>query len=165
MKTLYLIRHAKSSWDHPGLRDIQRPLNERGLRDAPVMARLLRARTDSPVLIVSSPAKRALTTALFFAEAFGIPDESVVRNPAIYEASLPELLQVIRALPNAAETILLFGHNPTFTDVANLFSDDFVANIPTCGIIQIDSEAPGWENFDETNSRLVWKIFPKDAEY
>lgn len=165
MKTLYLIRHAKSSWDHPGLRDIQRPLNERGLRDAPVMARILRARTDSPVLIVSSPAKRALTTALFFAEAFGIPDESVVRNPAIYEASLPELLQVIRALPNAAETILLFGHNPTFTDVANLFSEDFVANIPTCGIIQIESEALGWENFDETNSRLVWKIFPKDAEY
>ncbi len=165
MKNLYLIRHAKSSWEHPGLRDSQRPLNERGLRDGPVMANLLRQRMETPVLIVSSPAKRALTTAMFFADSFGVPEEAVVRNPAIYEASVRELLQIISVLPNAADTVFLFGHNPTFTDVANLFSAEFIPNIPTCGIVQITSEAGEWAHFDETNSRLVWKIFPKDAEY
>ena len=165
MKKLYLIRHAKSSWDQPGLRDFDRSLNERGLRDAPIMAQLLKTHIVSPVLIVSSPAKRALTTARFFAAAYAIPDEAIVRNQDIYESTPYELLQTIAALPDIADTILLFGHNPTFTEVANRFSNDFIDNLPTCGIVQINSSAEKWSELHDENSEVVWKLFPKDAEY
>jgi len=164
-KTLFLIRHAKSSWDQPGLRDFDRSLNERGLRDAPIMAQLLRTHITEPVLIVSSPAKRALTTARFFAAAFSIQEEAIVLQPNIYEATGYQLLKIISSLPDVADTILMFGHNPTFTDVANLFSDDLIANLPTCGIVQIKSTAQKWSELYDDNSEVVWKLFPKDAAY
>jgi phosphohistidine phosphatase len=163
MRTLYLIRHAKSSWDNPGLRDFSRPLNERGLREAPKMAQMLFSHGVKPDLLVSSPAKRAITTALFFAEKFGVPDEAVQRVEGIYEASERELLRIISALPDAAACICLFGHNNTLTDVANLFSDDFIENIPTCGIVRIESKAERWDGFYEGNSRVTACWFPKEV--
>lgn len=164
MRTLYLVRHAKSSWGNPGLRDHDRPLNDRGLHDAPRMARLLVEHGVQPDLLVSSPAKRALTTALFFAEAFGIADDAVERNPDIYEAFPQEILRIISQLPDAAETVLLFGHNPTFTDVANRFSeDDFLENVPTCGVVKIASSAASWKEFYEGNSKIAACYFPKEV--
>lgn len=163
MRNLYLIRHAKSSWDTPGLRDFNRPLNERGLQDAPRMAKLLAKEGVQPDLIISSPAKRALTTALFFAEAFGIPEEQVVREQDIYEASVRDLLRIISALPDAAHTVLLFGHNNTLTDVANLFTEDFIENVPTCGIVRIESASPNWPQFYEGNSEVRTCFFPKEV--
>ena len=162
MRTLFLIRHAKSSWDNPGLRDFNRPLNERGLREAPLMAQLLANRGFQPDLLVSSPAKRALTTALFFAEKFGIADEQVLREQDIYEAAPTDILQIISNLPDSAAVVCLFGHNPTFTDVANRFSDDFIDNVPTCGIVQIESEAESWKTMYEGNSRVKAHFFPKE---
>jgi len=162
MRTLFLIRHAKSSWDNPGLRDFNRPLNERGLREAPLMAQLLANRGVQPDLLVSSPAKRALTTALFFAEKFGIADEQVLREQDIYEAAPTDILQIISHLPDSAAVVCLFGHNPTFTDVANRFSDDFIDNVPTCGIVQIESEAESWKTMYEGNSRVKAHFFPKE---
>ena len=126
MRTLYLIRHAKSSWDNPGLRDFNRPLNERGQRDAPLMAALIAKMGIKPDLIVSSPARRAITTAQYFADALGIADDDIVRNQEIYEAYPQEILRLISELPEKSETVFMFGHNPTFTDVANRFSDDFI---------------------------------------
>jgi phosphohistidine phosphatase len=161
MRTLYLIRHAKSSWDNPGLRDFNRPLNERGLRDAPLMAALLAARNMRPDLLVSSPARRALHTAQFFADAFGIPDEAIVRQQDIYEAYPQDILRLISELPQHAQTVFLFGHNPTFTDVANRFSDDFIDNIPTCGVVRIESPADSWRSFYEGNARVTGTLFPK----
>lgn len=162
MRTLFLIRHAKSSWDNPGLRDFNRPLNERGLREAPLMAQLLASRGIHPDLLVSSPAKRALTTALFFAEQFGIADEQVLREQDIYEAAPADILQIISQLPDSAGMVCLFGHNPTFTDVANRFSDNFIDNVPTCGIVQIESEAETWKTMYEGNSRVKAHFFPKE---
>ncbi len=162
MRTLFLIRHAKSSWDNPGLRDFNRPLNERGLREAPLMAQLLANRGVQPDLLVSSPAKRALTTALFFAEQFGIADEQVLREQDIYEAAPTDILQIISHLPDSAAVVCLFGHNPTFTDVANRFSDNFIDNVPTCGIVQIESEAESWKTMYEGNSRVKAHFFPKE---
>ncbi len=162
MRTLYLIRHAKSSWDNPGLRDFNRPLNERGLREAPLMAQLLSKQGVRPDLIVSSPAKRALTTALVFAEQFGIADDLVLREQDIYEADPTEILRIISALPDSAQVVCLFGHNPTFTEVANLFSDDFIDNVPTCGIVQIESGAETWKTMYEGNSRVKARFFPKE---
>ena len=161
MRTLYLIRHAKSSWDNPGLRDFNRPLNERGQRDAPLMAALIAKMGIKPDLIVSSPARRAITTAQFFADAMGIADEDIVRNQDIYEAYPQEILRLISELPESAETVFMFGHNPTFTDVANRFSDDFIENIPTCGIVRIESPADSWRSFYEGNARVNAQYFPK----
>jgi phosphohistidine phosphatase len=164
MRTLYLVRHAKSSWGNPGLRDHDRPLNDRGLHDAPRMARLLAEQGVKPDLLVSSPAKRALTTALFFAEAFGISDDDVLRKPDIYEAFPQEILRIISELPDTAKTVLIFGHNPTFTDVANRFSeDDFIENVPTCGVVKIASSAPAWKEFYEGNAKVAACYFPKEV--
>lgn len=162
MRTLFLVRHAKSSWDHPGLRDFDRPLNDRGLRDAPRMAKLLAGMGMRPDLMVSSPAKRAYTTATYFAKAFGIPEEDIVTNADIYEAFPSEILRIISELPDSADTVFLFGHNPTFTDVANRFSSRFIDNLPTCGVIQIESTASRWAEVYEENARVKAHYFPKE---
>ncbi len=164
MLTLYLIRHAKSSWGNPGLRDHDRPLNERGLHDAPKMAQLLVEHGVKPDLLVSSPAKRALTTALFFAEAFKLDAGEVVREPNIYEAFPQEILRIISALPSSAHTAMLFGHNPTFTEVANHFiENDFIENVPTCGVVKITSSAASWSELYEGNSKVAACYFPKEV--
>lgn len=162
MRTLYLIRHAKSSWDNPGLRDFNRPLNDRGLREAPMMAQLLADQGVRPDLLVSSPAKRALSTALFFAEKFGIPDDQVLREQDIYEADPTDILRIIGHLPDRAGVVCLFGHNPTFTEVANRFTENFIENIPTCGIVQINSDVDQWNAVYEANSRVTARFFPKE---
>ena len=163
MRTLYLVRHAKSSWDNPGIRDFDRPLNSRGLHDAPRMGRLLRQLGVKPDLLVSSPAKRALTTAQFFAEAFDLPATSIVQNQAVYEALPNTILRVISQFPDAAGTVFLFGHNPTFTDVSNFFSDKHIDNLPTCGVIRIVTQAVHWAEMHEGNSRVTAHFFPKDV--
>lgn len=163
MRTLYLIRHAKSSWDNPALRDFQRPLNERGQQDAPRMARFLKENGGTPDLIVSSPARRALTTAQFFAAEFGLDAARFQQNEHIYEAAPTEILRIVSALPNDAYTVLLFGHNPTFTDVANRFTEDFIPNVPTCGIVRIESSAPTWAELYEGNARVTACFFPKEV--
>lgn len=164
MRTLYLVRHAKSSWGNPGLRDHDRPLNDRGLHDAPKMAQMLASQGVVPDLLVSSPAKRALTTALFFAEAFNIEPREVQKDPNIYEAFPQEILRIISELPESAKTVLLFGHNPTFTEVANRFAeDDFIENVPTCGVVKITSSADSWKAFYEGNSKIAACYFPKEV--
>jgi len=163
MRTLFLIRHAKSSWDNPGLRDFSRPLNERGLHEAPQMAKLLVKQGIQPDFLISSPAKRAITTALFFADAFGITEDAVVREPSIYEADVRDILRIVGELPDSAHTVLLFGHNNTLTDVANLFTEDFIENVPTCGVVRIESSAASWREFYEGNSEVKTCFFPKEV--
>lgn len=164
MRTLYLIRHAKSSWDNPGLRDFDRPLNERGFKDGPRMAQLLAKEGVKPDLLVSSPAKRAFTTALFFAEAFQIDPAEIRKEAGIYAALPIDILRLIAELPAEAKTVCIFGHNPTFTDVANQFTvDDIIDNIPTCGIVKISSTAPDWRSMYEGNSRITACYFPKEV--
>jgi phosphohistidine phosphatase len=162
-RTLYLIRHAKSSWDNPALRDFQRPLNQRGQNDAPRMARMLAAEGVRPDLIVTSPARRALTTAQFFAAEMQVPDADFVQNEDIYEASEQQIFRIVSALPDAARVVLLFGHNPTFTDVANCFTEDYIPNVPTCGVVRIESTADSWRSFYEGNSKVTACFFPKEV--
>lgn len=161
MRSLYLIRHAKSSWEHPGLRDFLRPLNDRGIRDAPQMAKLLAGLVDKPVLMLSSPAKRALTTAQYFADAFEAPHETIRPVQEIYESQPLDIMRIISALPADAERVLLFGHNPTLTEFANQFTQQAIDNIPTCGIVRIDSDAPDWVSFYEGNAGVKACWFPK----
>ena len=162
MKTLYLIRHAKSSWSDPGLADVDRPLNKRGLRDAPFMARLLHGNGARPDALVSSPARRAYTTALYFAEAFGIEAAAVRQVPRVYEASWYDIQTTVREFDTAWSTVLLFGHNPTLTAAANQFYDDYLANLPTCGIVHLALDIDRWADFGPGQGRVAAIHYPKE---
>jgi phosphohistidine phosphatase len=164
MRHLYLIRHAKSSWDNPLLRDFERTLNSRGVETAPKMAELLWKEGIKPDLIVTSPARRAMDTARFFGVQFGLMDDHFIPEKNIYEASPTTILRIISQLPETAKTVFMFGHNPTFTEVANLFtSDDFIENIPTCGVVCLKSTAQQWNELHEGNTIIEQKWFPKFA--
>ena len=162
MKFLFLIRHAKSSWDNPTLRDFQRPLRQRGLETAPKMAMVIHKEKVKPDLLVSSPARRAIDTARFFGIVFGISEQEFRIEADIYEASPATLQRVISNIPEEAHTVFMFGHNPGFTDVANLYTEDFIENIPTCGIVRIDSTAESWREFYEENAKVTARWFPKE---
>ena len=161
MKTIYFVRHAKSSWKDPSLRDFDRPLNKRGFRDAPFMATLAKSKGARPGLIVSSPANRALTTATFFAKELGIEPDDIQQRPEIYEAFPDQVLAIVRSLPDEVGEVFVFGHNPTFTSLANQFTKDPIDNVPTCGIVRLVSTADEWQNLDTDNTRLTAFHYPK----
>jgi phosphohistidine phosphatase len=148
VKNLFLIRHAKSSWAQVGAKDFDRVLDERGLRDAPKMAKILRGMGIKPDLIISSPAKRAITTAQYFAKEFEIPFEKIDLQADIYEASESDLLHVVKGISNNYQTVLLFGHNPTLTFFPNRYSEDLIDNVPTCGIVQLLLNNENWSDFN-----------------
>ncbi|MEZ4738095.1 MAG: histidine phosphatase family protein [Flavobacteriales bacterium] len=161
MRTLYLCRHAKSSWADAGMRDHDRPLNERGLRNAPFMAAQFKARQEPIDLIVSSTALRAITTARSFAHALGLAEDRIVQNAAIYHAELSMLMRVVNDLPNTAERIMLFGHNPGFTYLLDHLADAGVANLPTCGLVRIDLHVDDWRAVSKGCGSMVWFDYPK----
>ncbi len=165
MKTLFLIRHAKSSWADIGAKDIDRVLNDRGHKDAPEMAKFLKIKGILPDSIVSSPAKRAFMTASYFAHALDIAVKDINIQHEIYEADEKTLLHVIKELPDTANTILLFGHNPTFTYFANRYANEFIDNVATCGIVQYDLSATHWENFNEKTVKVGGYFYPKMPSY
>lgn len=161
MKTIFLIRHAKSSWDQPLLKDIDRPLNKRGFRDAPFMANMLSHKIKAPDQLISSPAKRAFTTATYFAEAFKIKPADIQREKGIYEAYTQELLYLVQHLDSSLDTVCLFGHNPGFTSLANQFATDFIDNVPTCGIVEIAGDIDDWSEFQKKKVAVKAFYFPK----
>lgn len=161
MKTAFFIRHAKSSWADMDLSDIDRPLNKRGMRDAPFMAKLLKGKGANPDRLISSPAKRAFTTASFFAEAFDIPASGIEVRNTIYETYVEDVLAMVRKLPEELDQVLIFGHNPTFTSLASMFSSTYIPNIPTCGIFQLEAKIEKWSKFDTDIVSLVALYYPK----
>lgn len=161
MKTVFFIRHAKSSWEDPSLKDIDRPLNKRGLRDAPFMAKVLRGKGALVDQFISSSANRAYTTATFFAKEFDVPTTEIRTEAVIYHAYAEEVLHLIRTLDDTLNTICIFGHNPTFTSIANTFTEEYIANVPTCGIIKIQANIEHWKDFDKTKAALHGFYYPK----
>lgn len=160
MKRLTIIRHAKSSWDDPNQRDFDRPLNSRGLQAAPLMGRELKARGFAPDLIVSSPAIRALSTAKIIAELLGYSEARIETDRAIYEATVPELLAVVRALPPAHNHVMLFGHNPGFQELAIHLTNKPLPKMPTCGVVDLDY--PGqWAEWGSAPATRRAFLFPK----
>lgn len=163
MKTVYFIRHAKSSWDNVKLADIERPLNNRGLKDAPFMADFLKEK-ENPSFdgIFTSPAVRAASTALLFSKVFMVEPQVV---PSIYEAEEDTILEILQELDdNLYQTVAIFGHNPTFTYLANLFSEDYISNVPTCGIFKVIGRVSKWSDFKPGNARVEATYFPKELE-
>ncbi|MET4105595.1 histidine phosphatase family protein [Hymenobacter sp. UYP22] len=162
MKTLYLMRHAKSSWSFDELSDKQRPLNDRGRDDAPVMGEALAKRSIRLDLLVSSPAVRAMSTAALVAHELEYPADKIEVIEAIYEATVPDLLTVVRELPDEAESVLLVGHNNTLTEFANLLSPSSIPDMPTAAIVCLKFSTDQWARVDRANAEYYFFDKPKN---
>lgn len=152
MKTLVFVRHAKSSWDDPGVRDHDRVLNARGLRDAPEMARRLRARGVRPELILTSSAVRARMTAQFFAAELGLDDAQIVVDEHLYAASTRDLLEAVGRVGDEVERLMVVGHNPEFSELAHSFSPHIV-HLPTCAVVEFEFDVDSWNELDDAAPR------------
>ncbi len=113
MKTLFIVRHGKSSWDYDDISDIDRPLNERGIRDGYKMAGRLKKSGRKPGMIISSPAARALHTAIIFQRTLGISDRKFILDRDLYEAETEDIMEVIFGVDDGVESVMIFSHNPT----------------------------------------------------
>lgn len=162
MKTVLFIRHAKSSWKFPDLKDFDRPLNKRGLRDAPIMGEQLAKRQIFPDLMISSDAVRAYTTAQIIATKLNYPIQNIQQENKIYEATPETVLNILRQVADDKNVVFIFGHNPTFTMIANHFSDEKIENVPTCGILAVNFEMESWKELNQQNSRFSFFDFPKN---
>lgn len=161
MLTLYLIRHAKSSWDDPLQTDFHRPLNARGLRDAPAMAAHFAARRETVDLLVSSPAARALSTAQCVADALGVERGTIVQVPKLYLADLPTWRTVMNDLPPTVGSVALFSHNPGISECCEWLSSAGLGELPTCAMVRIDMEVDDWKALARGTGIVRWYDYPK----
>ena len=160
MKTIHIIRHAKSSWANEGMRDFDRPLNDRGERDAPAMAKRLLGRIGKVDLIVASPAKRTTLTSSFFCDAFNYSKDNVKFIPTIYEAPLQALIEAVNSLPDSANDVLFIGHNYGVSHLVQYLTDENV-DMPTCAIASIELDIEQWSWVTRLSGRLVEYDYPK----
>lgn len=161
MKTLFLVRHAKSSWQNKHVSDFERGLNDRGKRDAPFMAGILRKKKIKIDKLLTSPAKRALLTAKIFANELEIREDEIINNDNIYEADRKDLLKIIMKTDDKTNNLMLFGHNPGLTYLSNYLCNYEVDNIPTCGIICMELGFDSWKYLGNKSCSLKFFEYPK----
>jgi len=159
MKKLIIIRHAKSDWQDTTLDDFDRPLNERGMQDAPFIGKFLKEKGLLPDLIISSPALRAITTAEIIAKEVEYT-KAIVPNQYIYEAYVNTLQEIVSFIYDENDTVYLIGHNPGVSALAYMLSD-MKESIPTCAVVEIDFECDSWMDVSKENAALVSYDFPK----
>ena len=162
MKNLLLIRHAKSSWDEPNLHDSERPLNKRGLADAPVMGKRLQGRGISADLFLTSPANRARQTAQIIAQETGYPAEAIKIQDEIYLEGVESLFKLITNQQPTCNTLFLCGHNPDMSMLASLLVPGFLSSIPTCGIVHISFNISSWKLIKPAGGKLLFFDSPKN---
>ncbi len=163
MKILTIVRHAKSSWKDPGLRDKDRPLNKRGKRDAPEMGRRINEHGIRPSLIISSPAKRAWSTAKLVADEISYPREFLQKDDGLYLSSVDRILDVIVAQDNGFNSLMLIGHNPGFTDFANFLVPGLTHNLPTAGVVSVEIDQDDWNLYERPKTKLLVHDWPKKS--
>ena len=161
MKTLLLIRHAKSSWEDEGLSDFDRPLNDRGKRDAPMMAERLHERGIRIDAFISSPAKRARKTCEQFIKQYKKNENEILFKTELYMASENAFTDVIEKLDDKFDTVAIFSHNPGITEFANSMTDARIDNIPTSGIFAVNIDAKKWNKFRESKKKFLFFDYPK----
>lgn len=162
MKTLILVRHAKSSWDESGLSDIERSLNERGKKDAPEMAKRLRKRGLAVDLLVSSPAERAFRTARLFAKEFDFKKDAIQVEKTLYGALVSQFEEVVAGLKDKCDTVAVFSHNPGITEYANTLTNVHTDNIPTCGVFAVQAGVESWKEFTKAEKSFLFYDYPKN---
>ena len=160
-KQLLLIRHAKSDWNDPSLIDADRPLNDRGKKDAPEMAKRVADRKIKIDALISSPAKRAEKTSKYFAKEFDFDKKDIIIESKLYEAGLQNFFEVIENLKDKWDCVAIFSHNPGITDFANSLTDTRIDNIPTCGIFAIKINTKHWTDFKEAKKEFWFVDYPK----
>lgn len=162
MKTLLMVRHAKSSWKDPDLADHQRPLNKRGKKAAQEMGRRLLKRRVRPDMIVSSDARRAMDTAVSMAEILGVPPQAIRQDPDLYHAAPDRILAVVHQFEDEWKQVMVVGHNPGLTEMVNRVSPHPIADIPTAGIFELRFNTRSWRNVDRDNLAFSSFDFPKN---
>lgn len=163
MKTLYLVRHAKSSWNDRSLDDIDRPLNGRGKRDAPDMGRRLARQGHWPGQVIASPARRARDTARAICAELDIAADTIHIDEDLYFSGVEGMLRAIERADDAHDTLMLVGHNPTMTELANLLGDLGEWNMPTCAIAIIGFDMASWGLVRTVDGRLLGYDTPKGS--
>ncbi|MDH5274896.1 MAG: histidine phosphatase family protein [Gammaproteobacteria bacterium] len=158
---LTLLRHAKSAWDDPATKDRDRPLNERGERDAPLMGQRLRARNARPTLFMTSPAVRARRTAQIVAHELGYPAEFLQYEKDLYLASAKQIIAVLARQASSNRDIVVCGHNPGITALANRLTGAAIDNIPTAGIVIIGLDLERWADLDKAEGELLLFDYPR----
>ncbi|MDP4283081.1 MAG: histidine phosphatase family protein [Bacteroidota bacterium] len=164
MKTLLLIRHAKSSWDHSILSDFDRPLNERGKQDAPIAAKILRDKKINIDAFVSSPAKRAKKTAEIFLKEYDKKEKYLTLIPSLYEASTAEFYQVVEKLEDKYDSVALFSHNPGITDFINSLGCNPIYDMPTCAVYGLEINTKHWKAFKDSKKKFLFLDYPKKEQ-
>jgi len=161
MKTLYIVRHAKSSWSFD-LEDHDRPLGFRGRKDVKTMGRYLSHNTTIPDLIISSTASRAINTALFIADDWGYPEKEIHVDKDLYHASATELISILKN--QQVDCVAIFGHNPGLTELANTFVKDYISNIPTGACLGIEFDMDSWTEIENSESQQMFFHTPKSVK-
>ncbi len=161
MKKLCLVRHAKSSWKHPDLDDFDRPLNRRGMRDAPSMGKGLARRRMRPDVLVSSPARRAIQTAVALADGIGISSNEIREDERIYAASTSTLIAIIQGWDDTWERVMMVCHSPAIADIAALLTGKEVGHVPTCAAMELGLDVTSWSDVAPGCGTLRLKIVPK----
>ncbi len=162
MKTLFLIRHAKSSWDNITLPDIERPLNERGKYDAPLMAKRLKDKKIEIDAFVSSPAKRAKKTAEIFMDVLDGRGKKLALIPSLYEATTEKYYDAIENLKDKYDTVAVFAHNPGITDFINSLLCSPVYDMPTCAVYAVKIKTKSWKGFKVAYKEFLFFDYPKN---
>ncbi|NCP21209.1 MAG: histidine phosphatase family protein [Flavobacteriales bacterium CG03_land_8_20_14_0_80_35_15] len=159
MKTLFIVRHAKSSWDYESVDDIDRPLKEKGIKDAHFMATVLFEKIERPDIFVSSCAIRALHTAVIFTNTFKFPFANLKISKSLYNFKDGYLAKTVRALDDGYNSAIIFSHNHGINDFVNQFGDEYIKNVPTCGVVSIEFDEDHWKNIKK--GKTILKEFPK----
>ena len=161
MKSVLIIRHAKSSWEHVLQKDFDRPLNERGHKDAPAMAKRLLDKKISIEAFIASPALRAFTTAGYFAKAYGRQEKDIITYPELYEAPAPVFYNLIAKTNDKLNDIAIFSHNPGITDFVNSLTNSRVGDMPTCAIFAVQADINHWADFEKAEKTFWFFDYPK----
>ena len=166
MKTLYIIRHAKSSWEDPNQDDFDRSLNDRGKRDAPRMGKRLKEKDIRPDLILTSPAKRAFSTAKRIAKVLKYDKDGIKADKRLYHADEEVILSLVQGLKDKHNIVMVFGHNPGLTDFVNSFQSGEldIDNVPTCGVVAFELDIDSWKNAAWGKGKIKFFDYPKSKE-
>jgi phosphohistidine phosphatase len=164
LKTLHIIRHAKSSWSFDQLDDFSRPVGAIGRKDLALMSKFISdLKEPAPEVFVTSTASRALYTALYLADAWDYPESDIELQPALYHADVEEVIDILTEYDDY-QSVAVFGHNPGFTDLVNVVSKKQIANLPTCGYVKCNYDIDHWDQLTSDHMIDVREVFPKDLK-
>lgn len=161
LKILHIARHAKSSWDYKNVTDFDRPLKERGIHDAYEMAGRMKMKHPLPELIITSPANRAFHTALIFSRVLELPFNQFRVDPDIYGSDADGLFQMIKRVDDKFRSVMIFGHNPEFSNLVNFLTGDSVDEVPTCGVMSIFYDTEKWQEISREKVAKIYFDYPK----